>query len=67
MLTEKKNVVYFDSIPTPNATPTASHHSPRPVSWSLTKVSIKNAIETTSALSGVASAEPAAMRMVRLK
>ena len=31
MPTAKKIVVYFDSMPTPNARPIASHHAPRPV------------------------------------
>ena len=67
MLTAKKIVVYFDSMPIPNATPIASHHAPRPVSNSLTSVSSKKAAAATTALSGVARIDPAAMTSVRLK
>ena len=58
MLTAKKIVVYFASMPIPNATPIASHHAARPVSRSLTSVSSKKAAAATTALSGVAIIEP---------
>ena len=67
MLTAKKSVEYFENIPRPNATPTASHHSPRPVSASLAKLSSRKQVVTMTAESGVARIDPPAMASVKLK
>ena len=67
MLTAKKIVVYFDSMPIPKASPIASHQAPRPVCWSLASVSSRKVVAISTGLSGVAKTEPTAMASVRLK
>ena len=68
MLTAKKIVVYFDSMPTPNAS--ADREPPRAATGLVQlrqRPAAKMQSATTTALSGVAMAEPTAMTSVRLK
>src|SRR5260221_1728448 len=67
MLAAKKTVEYLENIPRPNAAPTASHHSPRPVSASFARARSRKQVVTMTAESGVARIDPHAMASVKLK
>ena len=62
-----KNIaVYFDSNAAPTATPTASHHAPRPVSSTLARKNTTKLAATSSGASGVTIMVPTAAIKVML-
>jgi hypothetical protein len=62
----KNNAVYFDNSATPTATPTASHHTPRPLSSTLARHSSTKLAATKSGASGVTIMVPTAAISVTL-
>src|SRR5260370_28680866 len=62
----KNSAVYFDSSAAPTATPTASHHAPRPVSKTLARENSTKLEATSSGASGVTIRVPTAAISVTL-
>src|ERR1019366_8354663 len=62
----KNSAVYFDNSAAPTATPTASHHAPRPVSSTLARKNKTKLDATNSGASGVTISVPTAAIKVTL-
>src|SRR3954465_8550422 len=62
----KNSAVYFDSSAAPTATPTASHHAPRPLATTFARQNTTKAEATSSGASGVTIMVPTAAISVTL-